>query len=121
MADAAAGGSETILVVEDDMLVRNFVAVQLQALGYKTIAAADGPAALAEARNGATFDLLFTDVVMPGGMTGRQLADEVEKLRPGTKVLYTSGYSDDTSCMKAEWTTACCCCQSPTARPSSRR
>jgi PAS domain S-box-containing protein len=94
-ANAAAGGSETILVVEDDALVRNFVTLQLQGLGYNTITAADGAAALVHARNGATFDLLFTDVVMPGGMTGRQLADEVEKLRPGTKVLYTSGYSDD--------------------------
>jgi CheY-like chemotaxis protein len=91
-----AGGSEAILVVEDDALVRNFVTVQLQALGYQTITAADGPAALVHARNGATFDLLFTDVVMPGGMTGRQLADEVVKLRPGIKVLYTSGYSGDT-------------------------
>ncbi len=95
-ASADAGGNETILVVEDDPLVRNFVTLQLQNLGYKTITATDGPAALLQARDGATFDLLFTDVVMPGGMTGRQLADEVEKLRPGTRVLYTSGYSGDT-------------------------
>ncbi len=77
-------------------LFLKFFLVQLPSLGYKTVAAADGPAALALVGNGETFDLLFTDVVMPGGMTGRQLADEVEKLRPGTKVLYTSGYSDET-------------------------
>jgi len=87
-------GTETILVVEDDTLVRNFVTAQLQNLGYKTVSAADGPTALALVRNGEAFDLLFTDVIMPGGMTGRQLADEIEKLRPGVKVLYTSGYTD---------------------------
>jgi CheY-like chemotaxis protein len=87
-------GTETILVVEDDALVRNFVTAQLQNLGYRTVTAADGPTALAQVRNGEKFDLLFTDVIMPGGMSGRQLADEVEKLRPGIKVLYTSGYTD---------------------------
>jgi PAS domain S-box-containing protein len=91
-----AGGSETILVVEDDALVRNFVTAQLAALGYNAVAAADGPSALVHLKNGEHFDLLFADVVMPGGMSGRQLADEAEKIRPGLKVLYTSGYSDDT-------------------------
>jgi PAS domain S-box-containing protein len=90
-----SGGSETILVVEDDSMVRNFVITQLHGLGYKTVAATDGRAALAYVDSGQPFDLLFTDVVMPGGMTGRQLADEVSKRRPGTKVLYTSGYTDN--------------------------
>ena len=94
-ATPLTGGSETILVVEDDRLVRNFVTAQLQSLGYKTIDAADGPAALASISDGATFDLLFTDVILPKGMTGRQLADEVAKRRPGMKVLYTSGYTDN--------------------------
>jgi CheY-like chemotaxis protein len=89
------GGSETILVVEDDKLVRNFVTAQLQSLGYKTIDAADGPTALASIADGATFDLLFTDVILPNGMTGKQLADDVAKRRPGMKVLYTSGYTDN--------------------------
>jgi PAS domain S-box-containing protein len=89
----ASGGTETILVVEDDLMVRNFVITQLHALGYKTVAAADSRAALALVDSGQPFDLLFTDVVMPGGMTGRQLAEEVNKRRPGTKVLYTSGYT----------------------------
>ena len=93
-APAPATGSECILVVEDDALVRNFVTAQLNQLGYSTVAAADGPAALAHVRNGEPFDLLFTDVIMPGGMNGRQLAEEVKKLRPGIKVLYTSGYTD---------------------------
>jgi CheY-like chemotaxis protein len=96
-APAAAplsGGSEKILVVEDDTLVRNFVAAQLQSLGYKTAAAADAREAIVMIDKGETFDLLFTDVIMPGGMTGRQLADETVKRRPGIKVLYTSGYTD---------------------------
>ncbi len=97
-AQAAAplsGGTEIIFVVEDDPLVRNFVIAQLQSLGYRTIAAADSRAALAQVENGQPFDLLFTDVIMPGAMTGRQLADEVTKRRPGMKVLYTSGYTDN--------------------------
>jgi PAS domain S-box-containing protein len=88
-------GNETILVVEDDALVRNFVTAQLQSLGYRTLGAANGPAAMLMVDNGEPFDLLFTDVIMPGGMTGRQLADEVAKRRPGIKVLYTSGYTDN--------------------------
>ena len=90
-----AHGNETIMVVEDDALVRNFVTAQLQSLGYRTLAAADGPAAMAMIEKGQPFDLLFTDVIMPGGMTGRQLAEEVAKRRPGIKVLYTSGYTDN--------------------------
>ncbi|QQO11956.1 CHASE3 domain-containing protein [Bradyrhizobium diazoefficiens] len=94
-APQAEGGAETIFVVEDDPLVRNFVTAQLQSLGYKTVAAADGKAALELIEAGQAFDLLFTDVVIPGGMSGRELADEVAKRRPGVKVLYTSGYTDN--------------------------
>lgn len=68
---------------------------QLGSMGYQTLSCADGPAALALVDQGATFDLLFTDVIMPGGMSGRDLAEEVRKLRPGIKVLYTSGYTDN--------------------------
>jgi CheY-like chemotaxis protein len=76
-------------------MVRDFVITQLHSLGYKTIAAADSRAALVYVENGEPFDVLFTDVIMPGGMTGRQLADEVTRRRPGMKVLYTSGYTDN--------------------------
>jgi PAS domain S-box-containing protein len=89
------GDGETILVVEDDDLVRGFVAAQLRNLGYETVAVDNGNAALSYAKSGEPFDLLFTDVVLPGGMTGRQLADEVTRRRPGTKVLYTSGYTEN--------------------------
>lgn len=95
VAPPAAGGVETIFVVEDDNLVRTFVTAQLESLGYKTIAAADSRAALALVDGGAQFDLLFTDVVIPGGMSGRELAEVVAKRRPGLKVLFTSGYTDD--------------------------
>ena len=87
-------GSETILVVEDDALVRDFVVAQLHSLGYTTIAASDGREALFHVQSGTAFDLLFTDVIMPGGLNGRELAEEVAKRRPGTRVLYTSGYTD---------------------------
>jgi PAS domain S-box-containing protein len=95
---AVAGGpqgcSETILVVEDDALVRHYAVTQLQSLGYATISAAKGSEALELVEGGAKFDLLFTDVIMPGGMNGRQLADEIARRRPGIPVLFTSGYPE---------------------------
>ncbi|UVO34013.1 CHASE3 domain-containing protein [Bradyrhizobium arachidis] len=91
----AEGGAETIFVVEDDNLVRNFVTAQLQSLGYKTVSAGDSGAALQMIEAGQAFDLLFTDIVIPGGMSGRVLAEEVAKRRPGVRVLYTSGYTDN--------------------------
>src|SRR5665213_2624795 len=91
------GGNETILIVEDDPLVRASVIAQLQGLGYKTLSAANAAEALAlaTANGGAEFDLLFTDVIMPGKMNGRQLADEFAKLRSPLKVLFTSGYTEN--------------------------
>jgi CheY-like chemotaxis protein len=89
------GGDETILVVEDDPLVRGFVTAQLQSLGYRTIAADDGQAALMEIDRHPDIDLLFTDVIMPGGLNGRQLADEAMRRRPNIRVLFTSGYPED--------------------------
>jgi CheY-like chemotaxis protein len=93
-AAAVPGGNERILVVEDDALVRNYVVAQLQSLGYRTLSAGSGVEALALVDGGAEFDLLFTDVIMPGGMNGRQLAHEAVKRRPSLSVLYTSGYTD---------------------------
>ena len=87
------GGHETILCVEDDAEVRQFVTVQLQSLGYKTIVAADAAEALAIAGRGTSFDLLFTDIVMSGTMNGRQLAERMMAERPALRVLFTSGYA----------------------------
>ncbi|TGN82691.1 PAS domain S-box protein [Bradyrhizobium yuanmingense] len=89
------GGHETILVVEDDRLVRDYVLAQLHALGYVTLQAANAAEALAIVAAGKPFDLLFTDVIMPGKMNGRQLADELMKTRPDLKVVYTSGYTEN--------------------------
>jgi len=75
--------------------VQGYVIAQLGGLGYRTLIASDAEAALALVDQGAEFDLLFTDVVMPGGMNGRELADAVLARRPGTKVLFTSGYTDE--------------------------
>jgi CheY-like chemotaxis protein len=88
-------GGETILVVEDDPLVRDFVVAQLRDLGYRVIAAVDGPQALAVLDSDASIDLPFTDVVMPGGMSGRQLAERALQRRPGLKTLYSSGYTEN--------------------------
>jgi PAS domain S-box-containing protein len=94
-APEMVGGDETILVVEDDELVRAYVGTQLQGLGYKTLSAANGAQALAIADSGATFDLLFTDVIMPGAFNGRQLAEAMTRRRPSLKVLFTSGYTEN--------------------------
>ena len=95
IAPAIQGGHETILVVEDDKLVREYVLTQLRSLGYVTLDAANGAEALAIIAAGNQFDLLFTDVIMPGAMNGRQLATEVQKSKPGLKVLFTSGYTEN--------------------------
>lgn len=90
-----AGGTERILLVEDDALVRRHVGSQLEALGYRVTAAASGPEALEILQAGRQVDLLFTDVVMPGGMDGRQLAEAVLHLQPGLPVLFTTGYAEN--------------------------
>jgi CheY-like chemotaxis protein len=88
-------GTETILCVEDNETVRSYVLLQLQRLGYKTLSASNGAEALAMVEQGRPFDLLFTDVIMPGRMNGRQLAHAVARLRPSLKVLFTTGFADD--------------------------
>ena len=91
--DEIEGGTETILVVEDNAAVRTYVITELQSLGYQTIIARNAAEALTVVDSGGTFDLLFTDIVMPGGMNGRQLAEEAARRRPSLKVLFTSGYA----------------------------
>ena len=89
------GGAETILCVEDDPGVRASVIAQLQSLGYKVLVASNAAEALAIADAGAEFDLLFTDIVMPGKLNGRQLAEAMALRRPSLRVLFTSGYTYD--------------------------
>ncbi|HMP40227.1 MAG TPA: PAS domain S-box protein [Roseiflexaceae bacterium] len=87
-------GDHLILLVEDDELVRQYACQQLKSLGYRVLEAADGPEALAIIQERVDIELLFTDMVMPGGMSGRDLAEAAHIVRPDLKVLYTSGYTD---------------------------
>ncbi len=90
-----ARGTESILVVEDEAAVRLYVTQQLKGLGYSVIEAADAHAALELLESGTPVDLLFTDVVLPGDMNGRQLAEVGTRMWPGLKVLYTTGYTEN--------------------------
>ena len=90
----ALSGNERILVVEDDDLVRVQVSSELTGLGYRVVTARHAMEAIEILRAGEYFDLLFTDVVMPGGVNGRQLADAARELSPGLPVLYTTGNPD---------------------------
>lgn len=89
----ADGGAETILVVEDDDHLRAYTTGALIELGYKVLSASDGRAALNLVQSTDKLDLLFTDVVLSGGMNGRELAREAERQRPGLKVIFTTGYT----------------------------
>jgi PAS domain S-box-containing protein len=86
-------GAESILLVEDDDALRAYGLELLNDLGYNVLAAANAAGALEIIDRGHKIDLLFTDVVMPGGMNGRELADEAVRRRPGLKVLFTTGYT----------------------------
>lgn len=87
-------GNEKILLVEDDPLVREFVLSLVSSLGYNVISAGNGPEALAILDHHTDFDLLFTDIVMPGGINGRELAEQMRKRYPRIPVLFTSGYTE---------------------------
>jgi len=95
VAMAAATGSETVLLVDDDEIVRATVGMMLEDLGYRFIEAEGGAEALAVLQGGAKVDLLFTDVVMPGPVSGRQLAEEARKIDPALRILFTSGYTEN--------------------------
>jgi CheY-like chemotaxis protein len=91
---AIEGGDEAILIVEDDVLLRTYVVTQVQDLGYLTFAASNAGEALTIIGGGEKIDLLFTDLVMPGSINGRQLAVEALRRWPSLRVLYTSGYAE---------------------------
>ena len=92
---APSGTGQQVLLVEDDRLVRRFAADRLRSLGYVVTEAGSGPAALEVLESIPDLGLLLTDVIMPGGLSGRDLADAVVALRPGTPVLFASGYPED--------------------------
>jgi PAS domain S-box-containing protein len=89
------GEGELVLLVEDDELVRSYATSILSGINYRVVVAHDGPSALEKIQLHPDIALLFTDVVMPGGMTGRDLANAVKKIRPTLPILYTSGYTDN--------------------------
>jgi PAS domain S-box-containing protein len=88
------GGSETILVVEDDVRVRRVAVARLEDTGYRVLQAETGSEALQMLDLHRDVALLFTDIVMPGGMSGDELAREARLLRPGLKVIFTSGFAE---------------------------
>ncbi len=90
-----AGGSETILVVEDDEAVRDITVSILADLGYKVLKARDADSGLAIVESGVAIDLLFTDVVMPGRLKSSELARKAKERRPDIEVLFTSGYTEN--------------------------
>jgi len=92
MSAAPAVSTLPILVVEDDAAIRRIVLAQLKALGYEAVGAPDGRAALALLDDGLRPGLLFTDMVMPGGIDGMRLAAAVADRLPDIRVLFTSGY-----------------------------
>jgi CheY-like chemotaxis protein len=94
-AGPAMGGSETVLVVEDDSAVRATVVEMLGSLGYRVLQADNAADALGVVKSGLAVDLLFTDVVMPGALRSPELARQAKALQPGMAVLFTSGYTQN--------------------------
>ncbi|CAO4144666.1 ATP-binding protein [Methylorubrum aminovorans] len=93
IAEVPRGSGETVLVVEDEQVVRDLIVEVLHDLGYQTLQAADGPSGLRVLQSPARIDLLVTDVGLPG-LNGRQLADHARETRPDLKVLFMTGYAE---------------------------
>jgi CheY-like chemotaxis protein len=87
------GSRETILVLEDDAEVRAYTVEALREIGYRVVEAADGPSALRLLERQPRVDLLFSDVILPGGLTGAQVAARARSMVPSLRVLFTTGYS----------------------------
>jgi PAS domain S-box-containing protein len=94
-SDTAGPPRETILVVEDDSRVRQLTIKRLKLIGYQVLEAGDGPTALEILNRGDPVDLVFTDLIMPGGLSGRDVAIRAREIRPGVKILLTSGYAEE--------------------------
>ena len=93
--DRIKGHGETVLVVEDDANVQAAVVLMIQDLGYKTLQASSGAETVEILKSSQAVDLMFTDVVMPGEMQGRKLAATAKELRPELKIVFTSGYTEN--------------------------
>jgi CheY-like chemotaxis protein len=93
-ASATPSGYETVLVVEDNVEVRELAVAMITDLGYRVLTAPDGPSALDILQGGEHIDLLFSDVVMPGGMNGFELISKARAMRDDIRALVTSGYAN---------------------------
>ena len=91
----AAGAGETVLVIDDEPTVRMLISDVLSEGGYTVIEAEDGPSAMRFLQSDARIDLLITDVGLPGGMNGRQVADAARTIRPNLKVLFVTGFAEN--------------------------
>jgi PAS domain S-box-containing protein len=98
-ADCATD-TERILVVEDNPAVREIPVTILRNQGYEVVEAGNGEEAISALRNGGPFDILFTDIVLPGGMNGMDIAEQAVQIQPGIKVLYTTGYAKEHNVQK---------------------
>ncbi|MEX0922485.1 MAG: ATP-binding protein [Rhodovibrionaceae bacterium] len=94
---AEDGKGARVLVVEDEPMVRGYIVMVLKQLGFDVVEAGNGRDALERLQNDGDFDLLFSDMIMPGGLNGRDLAEEAKKLRPSLRVLLTTGYAEHPS------------------------
>ena len=92
---ADAGRGETVLVIDDEPTIRQLVVEVLEEAGYVVIEAGDGPAGLQILRSDTRIDLLISDVGLPGGLNGRQIADAARATRPALKVLFITGYAEN--------------------------
>ncbi len=95
VAAAAAANGQTVLVVDDEATIRHLIDEVLDGIGYTVIGAADGSAGLKVLQSGARIELLITDVGLPNGMNGRQVADAARQFRPGLKILFITGYAEN--------------------------
>jgi PleD family two-component response regulator len=86
--DPVPRGHETIPVAEDDPFIRSSVILRIESLGYSVVAAVDGNDALLKLKVNPDIDMLFTDIVMPGGVSGWELADRAREIRPGLPVVF---------------------------------
>ena len=94
-APTQKGDAETILIVEDDPDLRSLAVLMITQLGYKTLEAHDAPSAVAILEADGPIDLLFSDVILPGGMSGSDIAARALELHPGVQILFTSGYPEN--------------------------
>ncbi|MES2282691.1 MAG: PAS domain S-box protein [Pseudomonadota bacterium] len=91
----APGGGEVVLVIDDEAVIRMVIVEVLEESGYTVLEAEDGPSGLKILQSGQRIDLLVTDVGLPGGMNGRQVADAARVARPGLKILFITGYAEN--------------------------